>query len=412
MSERTHSPEGTPQGQTVGEFTTTAPAPAQATPQKPAKTRFSRKQKLMFLAGGTLALAVTAVGLFQFLKQEDASAQTAGNATVQDASQSAAGTQRPLARVGKQTIPWQVVAEECMLRHGDEVLENIINRTIIWQACQERGVSVTKEEVDQEVLRIAKRFNLTPENWYAMLQAERNLTPMQYRRDVIWPMLALKKIAGGNLQVTEADLQKAFESAYGERVKAKMIMMDNFRRIQEVWNEARKDPNKFEDLAKTNSIEPNSRALGGVIPPVRKHGGNEELEKEAFKLKEGEISAVVQVGAGRYVILKCEGRTEPHVRAMTPEIRQELHAALLEEKTQESVAKVFNEIKEQARVDNYLKGTVSGGTVEQTGHQQPATTPQGTYPQNAAPANSAQPRLLPGRTATQQVPGTGQPSRN
>lgn len=407
MSERTHSPEGTPQGQTVGEFTTAAPV--DAAPQQPVKTRFTRKQKLMFLVGGTVAIAVTAVGLFQFLKQDEASAQTAGNATVQSPDQTgASGMQRPLARVGKDVIPWQIVAEECMLRYGDEVLENIINRTIIFQACRERGVTVTKEEVDQEVAQIAKKFNLTPENWYAMLQAERNLTPMQYRRDVIWPMLALKKIAGGNVQVTEADLQKAFESAYGERVKARMIMMDNFRRMNDVWVEARKDPSRFEELAKTNSIEPNSRALSGVIPPIRKHGGNEELEKEAFKLKPGEISAVVQVGHGRWVILKCEGRTEPHVRAMTPEIRQELFAALMEEKTQESVAKVFNQIKETARVDNYLKGTVTGGNVAQTSHQQPTT---GTYPQTAPKATNAQPRLLPGRTVTGQVPGT-QPSRN
>ncbi|MCA9070859.1 MAG: peptidylprolyl isomerase [Planctomycetaceae bacterium] len=410
MSERTHSPEGTPQGQTVGEFTSTAPV--ETATSQPTKTRFTRKQKLLFVAGGTLAIAVTAVGLFQFLKQEDASAQTAGSASVQQPGQAAAaGTNRPLARVGKQTIPWQIVAEECMLRYGDEVLENIINRTIIFQACQERGVSVTKEEVDQEVSRIAKRFNLTPDNWYAMLQAERNLTPMQYRRDVIWPMLALKKLAGGNVQVTEADLQKAFESAYGERVKAKMIMMGDFRNIQKVWNEAQKDPSKFEDLAKANSIEPNSKTLGGVIPPIRRHGGNEELEKEAFRLQPGAISAVVQVGAGRWVILKCEGRTEPHVRAMTPEIRQELYNALIEEKTQESVANVFNQIKEMARVDNYLKGTVTGGNVAQTSHQQPATTPNGTYPQKAAPARNTQPQLLPGRTATGQVPGT-QPSRN
>lgn len=402
MSERTHSPEGTPQGQTVGEFTTAAPA----TSQKPAKNRFTRKQKLTFLIGGTLAVAVTAVGLFQFLKQEDASAQT-GNANVQQGGPTNTGTKRPLARVGTQTIPWEIVAEECMLRYGDEVLENIINRTIIFQACRERGVTVTKEEVDQEVVRIAKKFNLTPENWYAMLQVERNLTPMQYRRDVIWPMLALKKIAGHNVQVTEADLQKAFESAYGERVIAKMIMMDNFRHIQETWTEAKKNPANFEKLATEKSIEPNSRALGGTIPPIRKHGGSKELEEKAFAMKPGDISPIIQVGT-RYVILKCEGRTEPHVRAMTPEIRQELYAALLEEKTQESVANVFNKIKETARVDNYMKGTVSGGQVAQTAHQQPAGTPQGTYPQKATPGGNPQPRLLPGRTATQ-TPGTAQP---
>ena len=402
MSERTHSPEGTPQGQTVGEFTTeTQVTPQAGTPRKTGKKPFSRKQKLAFLAGGTIALAVTAIGLFQVLKQDEAAAETGTSATQQAAANNG-GTRRPLARVGKQVIPWEVVAEECMLRYGDEVLENIINRTIIFQACQDRGVAVTKEEVDQEVTRIAQKFNLTPDNWYQMLQAERDLTPMQYQRDVIWPMLALKKIAGNKVDVTEVDLQKAFESAYGERVIAKMIMMDNFRKITDIWSQAKKDPNNFEKLAQDHSIEPNSRAMGGTIPPIRKHGGNQELEDKAFTLKPGEISPVVQVGPSRYVILKCEGRTEPHVKAMTPEIRKELYEALVEEKTQEAVANVFNELKEVARVDNYLKGTVSGGNVQPVAHEAPGTARTGSLPQQPA---------TPPRTAAG-TPGTLQPPRN
>jgi foldase protein PrsA len=400
MSERTHSPEGTPQGQTVGEFTTAAQETP--SPQGPAKKRFSGKQKLAFLAGGTIAIAVAAIGLFQFLKQDEASAGTGAELAQQAAQQSTAGTHRPLARVGKQVIPWEVVAEECMIRYGDEVLENIINRWIILQACQDKGITVTKEEVDQEVMRIAKKFNLTPDNWYAMLQAERNLTPMQYQRDVIWPMLALKKIAGNKIDVTEADLQKAFESAYGERVMAKMIMLDNMRRAQDVWSQAKKNPNEFETLAKDHSIEPNSKSLGGTIPPIRKYGGNKELEDKAFAMKVGEISAIIQVGASRFVILKCEGRTEPHVRAMTAEIRQELYNALVEEKTQESVARVFNELKEMARVDNYLKGTVTGGNVQPVSHEAPGTARAGSY--------SQQPPVAP-RSANQ-TPGTLPAARN
>jgi foldase protein PrsA len=384
----------------VGEFTTDAPATqAAGFSQGGKKTRFSRNQKLAFLAGGTIALAVTAIGLFQFLKQDEAAADT-GTANAQ--AQQNAGTHRPLARVGKSVIPWELVAEECMLRYGDDILENIINRTIIFQACQERSITVTKEEVDQEVMKIAQRFNLTPDNWYAMLNAERNLTPTQYRQDVIWPMLALKKIAGNKVDVTEADLQKAFESAYGERVLAKMIMLDNSRLVNKVWSDAKKNPEEFEKLAQEYSVEPNSKAMGGTIPPIRKHGGNVELEEQAFKLKPGEVSPVIQVGAGRVVILKCEGRTEPHVKAMTPEIRAELYNALVEEKTQEAVAKVFTQLKEVARVDNYLKGTASGGNVQPVSHEAPGTARTGTYPQQPT---------APPRTATQ-APGTATINRN
>src|SRR5690606_11578054 len=108
MSERTHSPEGTPQGQTVGEFTTDAQVAPESRPVPAAgKKRFSRKKKLAFLAGGTIALAVTAIGLFQVLKQDLAAAET-GNQAAQQAGPTNGGTRRPLARVGKQVIPWEV----------------------------------------------------------------------------------------------------------------------------------------------------------------------------------------------------------------------------------------------------------------------------------------------------------------
>ena len=45
--------------------------------------------------------------------------------------------------------------------------------------------------------------------------------------------------------------------------------------------------------------------MHGLIPPIRKHVGDENLERIAFGLKEGEISPVIQV-ANQYVILKCE----------------------------------------------------------------------------------------------------------
>ena len=136
-------------------------------------------------------------------------------------------------------------------------------------------------------------------------------------------------------------------------------MLENLRRANEVWEEANRNPDDFEQLAQKHSVDPNSRALGGQVPPIPRFTGNDDLEKAAFKLKEGELSGVVQIGTGRYVILKCEGRTEPVVTDIE-EVRNSLVDQLTEAKTQQSVAKVFEKIKEQTRVDNYLTRTSNG----------------------------------------------------
>ena len=79
---------------------------------------------------------------------------------------------------------------------------------------------------------------------------------------------------------------------------------------------ARKRPNVdyFGDLAAEYSVEGSSRALRGEMPPIAKHCGQPQLEKEAFALQPGELSGVIQlVGSDKCVILFCEGYTKPEV---------------------------------------------------------------------------------------------------
>ena len=92
-------------------------------------------------------------------------------------------------------------------------------------------------------------------------------------------------------------------------VKIRMIMLDNQRRANDIWNKLQKSPEDFQRVAREHSVEPNSRALSGAIPPIHRYSGNEELEKAACSLKEGEISGLIQVGLKRFVILLSEGRT-------------------------------------------------------------------------------------------------------
>ncbi|MCG6158538.1 peptidylprolyl isomerase [Rubinisphaera margarita] len=307
------------------------------------------------ILGGTVVAIAAAVIVFQIFNAEPAAAPTeqAGKASLNAANSPA------LARVNTEVIPYDMVARECFDRVGKEVLENLINRTIIYQEVQRRGLAVTDAEIDAEIETIAKRFNLPMDTWYQMLQTERGLTPQQYRRDVIWPMIALRKLAGEEIQISEADMQRAFQRDYGPRVRCRMIMMENVRRANEVWEKANRTPEEFDKLAREHSVEPGSRALGGSIPPIARYSGNEALEEAAFRLQKDEISGLIQVGS-KYVILKCEGHTDQVVTDIK-DVWNELYQQLQEEKTQERVAKVFEQLKKETRVDNYLTNISSGG---------------------------------------------------
>ena len=156
---------------------------------------------------------------------------------------------------------------------------------------------------------------------------------------------------------SKEDMQKGFEANYGPRVRCRAIVMSNQRRAQEVWDKARKNPTVefFGKLAEEYSIEAGSRNRQGKVPLIRRHGGQPLLEEQAFGLKPGELSGVIQSGP-HYVILFCEGTTQP-VNVEFAEVEQMIHRDILEKKLRLAMGQEYESIKERARIDNFLAGT-------------------------------------------------------
>ena len=356
--------------QTVTAAAETTTAAETLSDQKSSRQKSSRQRKAIQIAAATAVVLLIVGIMFQRGRaQATNAAEQTGSATPGTASRNTGQLElaAKVTRNGRSIqIPLDKVARECLLRIGNDVLDSMLNRAVIQLACEERGVTVTQTEVEQEIMRIAKQFKIPAENWIAMLQQERNISPEQYSRDIIWPMLALKKLAGSQVDITDQDLHKAFIRHYGPRVKCRMIMLDNLRRANEVWQKAKLKPDEFERLARDNSVDPNSRSLGGSVPPIARYSGNEEIAKAAFKLREGEISHIINLGFNRYVILRCDGFTKQLVTDQT-QVQAELHADLVEQKVQEQVAKLFESLKKTTRIDNYWNQTTTGDVTQVSG---------------------------------------------
>ena len=211
------------------------------------------------------------------------------------------------------------LAEECIARHGQEILEGAISRKIIEQACKRQNVAVTAADIDREIARsAASGVKAKPDGspdvdaWLELVTKKQGMSLDVYRNDVVWPSVALKKLAGDKIVVSDEDLRKGFEANYGPRVRCLAIVMNNQRRAQQVFEMARKNntSENFGDLAAQYSIEPGSQALRGEVPPIKKYGGQPDLEKEAFALQPGELSGIIQVG-DKFILLRCEGYTKP-----------------------------------------------------------------------------------------------------
>lgn len=276
-------------------------------------------------------------------------------AVAQKATAKKATSKQPqiVAVVNGQKITRTDLARECIRRFGKEVLQSEVNKHLILDECRKSKIRITNEDVEAEVARVAGQFSLPLDRWYAMLRDERGITPTQYKRDIVWPTLALRKLAAGQLTISQDDLQRAYDAEYGPKVQVRMISTSSRSKAQKLHADAMARPDQFDRLAKDNSEDENSAAARGLIPPIRMHGPNPTLEKTAFSLQEGQVSPVINV-ANQYVILKCE-RQIPAVQ-LSNEQRQhvldKLKDQVRDEKLRSAASKMFKNLQAEAKVVN------------------------------------------------------------
>lgn len=268
--------------------------------------------------------------------------------------------------VNGQQLTIRQLAEECLDRHGKDVLEGTINRRLIDQALRKRNLKVGDDEIQAEIARAALAMGKVDDagqpdvaGWLEYVTGAENISREVYVRDEVWPSAALKKLVGKNVQVTPEDLKRGYEANYGPKIQCRAIVLNNQRKAQEVWEQCRENPTSqfFGDLAEKHSLEAGSRSLRGEVPPIQKHGGQPLLEAEAFTLsKDNPLSGIVQVG-NTFVILFYEGQTKP-IDVTLAEVKGDLHRDILEKKMRLAMAKAFESLKDNSHVDNHLTGEI------------------------------------------------------
>jgi len=277
-----------------------------------------------------------------------------GSATSSPAASSASTTtSNVVAVVNAEPITRNELAGLCLKRYGTEVLESLVNRHLILQRCESRHIEISNREIDEEILRIAQKFSLSAEDWLKMLQSERNVSVEQYRRDIIWPTLALRKLAAEKLEVSAVELDREFESEYGPKVQVRMISLTTEQKAKDVWVKAKASPDQFPKLAKSESEDPNSASAAGLIPPIGHHIGEPEVEKTVFAMQPGQISPILHV-ANQYLIFRCE----KHLPAapISPQYRktidERLQERIVERKLRDAAGELFSELQSTAQVVN------------------------------------------------------------
>jgi parvulin-like peptidyl-prolyl isomerase len=242
------------------------------------------------------------------------------------------------------------LAREALQHGGEEVLDSLINKWLITDQCQKKGITVSNDEVAAEIDRMAERFGMSRDKWLDLLKEERSITPAQYAQDIVWPSVALRKLASKQLEITEGEIQQAYETQFGRAVQMRLIVCGSLEKARKVHAEATQKPDDFPNLAKQYSEDVNSASAKGLVPPLRLHLGDPKLEQVVFAMQEGEISDVIAVG-DQFLIVRCE-RQLPAQNVPMDQVRKPLVEACRDRKLRLVAGDVFKEIQGESHVEN------------------------------------------------------------
>lgn len=288
-----------------------------------------------------LSFAIISLFLSSALWSQDATVQGASNDVV--------------AVVNADPITRSMLSEATVDRFGDEILENMINRYLILQECNQRGIEVTKQEVSDEIRRLAGKFGLSMESYLNLLQENRQITASQYSREIIWPMLSLRKLVANQVKVTDEEFNRAYLSQFGEAVKCRLIMVEDRGKAMELHQQASANPQQFNLLAKQYSEDEASASVGGLIPPIRRYTGDSRLEDAAFALANGEVSPVLQLG-DQWIFLQAVRRipaSTPSPQSL-PAIKEQINDRIRDEKVRVSAGELFAKLQEKSNIVKVL----------------------------------------------------------
>ena len=264
----------------------------------------------------------------------------------------AAPSEKMMAMVNGAEIGATALKAECLARHGTSVLETLVNKRIIEQGCQQHGVAVTQQDVDAEIDAMSRRFNVPRDQWLELIQQERGVSAKQYAEEIVWPMIALRRLAHASIEPTAEEIQHAFENQFGPTVKARILVVRSRPEAEGLRARAIAAPDEFGALARQHSVDVGSASANGWVQPIRRHSGEPQFEAIAFALTPGDISEVVQV-ADQFIIVKCEGKL-PAADVKLDDVRPRLAEELRERKSRAASSDVFRKLQDASTVENVI----------------------------------------------------------
>ncbi|HHT9137566.1 MAG TPA: foldase protein PrsA [Candidatus Wunengus sp. YC60] len=204
--------------------------------------------------------------------------------------------------------------------YGEDALDVLIRRTLIYQTAKKEGITAPGAEVEANLkklvnteieglmrsYRIKDKADLEKELakvGSSLAQLEEKLSKKMRKQAEV--ELIAEKVMEKTITITEEELQKTYDQIYGEKIEAGQIVFKTRREAEEALKKLQSGAD-FATLAKNESIDRASAVRGGKMQPFSPKDG---IGAQVAHLKVGELSDIIKTDYGYHVIKITDKKT-------------------------------------------------------------------------------------------------------
>jgi len=258
------------------------------------------------------------------------------------------------------------LAEALIEEFGPVMLEPYIERTLILQEAERRGVSVSAEDITARKLSVADQLfqeqalarGITADQLTMSLEA--NGVDVQQFKELlvqestplpsIRATLLAEKLVADDVEVTEADIREAYTDLSGERLVVREAEADTHAAAQGMLQQVRQGAS-FDQVALTESAEPGLwMERGRALNVTASH----PYYPYAKDLREGETSRVFE-HAGKYRIIKLLKRHSPPEPPSLDSVRASVEQEAFLRKARKRSRALLLKLRAEATIEVKLK---------------------------------------------------------
>ena len=326
-----------------------------------------------FMWGGLILLilfaGITAPALAEEKAAEKKTEAEGKVAVVNDAVITQEAFEQEMAPVLKQMeMQGQKPDESQVAEIRKKVLNNMINREVLYQASREKEFTADDEAVEEKLTAFKKQFPNEAQFKEALskMNLSEEVIKKQIREQISIQQLVDEEVVPG-VTVSEADAKAYYEAnpqffKQPEQVKARHILIkvapdaDEVKKAEarkklETVQEKLKEGGDFDALAREYSEGPSS-TKGGDLGTFGRGQMVKPFEETAFSLKEGEISDIVETRFG-YHLIKVEEK-KPESTVSYEGAKGRIEQMLKRQKVGEAVNEYIENLKKDAEIEVYL----------------------------------------------------------